>query len=86
MRVNSYGEVQDFQPSLMNQARSRASSVSRISRPGPSGRHSRSGSNASANMALMARQSMNEANGSLTQDDLEREFSNAIHSLNQGRR
>ena len=86
MRVNSYGEVQDFQPSLMNQARARASSVTRISRPGPSGRHSRSGSNASANMALMARQSLNEAAGNLTQDDLEREFTNAIHSFNQGRR
>ena len=86
MRVNSYGEVQDFQPSLMNQARARASSVTRISRPGPSGRHSRSGSKASANMALLARQSLSETVGSLTQDDLEREFTNAIHSFNQGRR
>lgn len=86
MRVNSYGEVSDFQPSLMNQARARASSVTRVARPGPSGRHSRSSSNASANMAAMARQSMNEAAGALTQDDLEREFSNAIHSMNQNRR
>ena len=88
MRVNSYGEVSDFQPSLMNQARARASSVTRIARPGPSGRHSRSGSNASANMvmAAMARQSMNEATGALTEDDLEREFSNVIHSTNQNRR
>ena len=87
MRVNSYGEMSDFQPSLMNQARARASSVTRLARPGgPSGRHSRSSSNASANMAAMARQSMNEAAGALTQDDLEREFSNAIHSMNQNRR
>ena len=75
-QVSSYGEISDFQPSIMNQARTRASSVTRISRPGPSGRHSRSGSNASASMIRqnMGAISVGEDAGGLSQDDLERSF------------
>ena len=52
VRVTSYGEFSDFQPSLLDQARARASSMHKRTPSLPrSGRHSRQNSNASASSA-----------------------------------
>lgn len=83
MRVTSFGEIADFQPSLMNQARKRASSVTRPpSLPKASGgRHSRKNSESSLNYGSVL---MGDAAGALTQDDVERSFSSVLNQQNLG--
>jgi len=90
-RISSFGEVQEFQPSLMDQARRRASSVNRLPVPPPGqprGRHSRQGSNASGTMlgAVHQRGGMSpvEAAGALSAEDLERGFSAALNQSQNG--
>lgn len=77
MRVSSFGEVTDYQPSLMNQARKRASSVSRPGLPKSSGRHSRK--NSESSMAFGGAALGSELAGALTQEDLEKSFSHMMN-------
>jgi hypothetical protein len=74
-KINSYGEVADFQPSLLDQARARASSMHKrtgsnvsLSKRIPRGRgHSRHGSNASASSFNLSTAAVVEVGGSLTE-------------------
>ena len=82
MRVHSFGKVNEYQPSLMNQARSRSSSAVGHARtnsnssfrgiPRSGGNHRRKASGSSA-----VSSNVKDVTGAISQDDIERAFSSA---------
>jgi len=83
LRVSSFGEVADFQPDLMTQARSRASSASRppsLPKGSNSGRHSRKNSD-----TIPAIQGVVDGFGGIPMDEVERTFGSMMnqHTLNR---
>jgi hypothetical protein len=88
VRINSFGEVQDHQPSLLDQARLRSATSDVVSRHRriPSGtssarrspRHSRKNSE-SSNMSASGPPSLSKESGTLSIDDIEQTFQSAAY-------
>jgi hypothetical protein len=86
VRINSFGEVQDHQPSLLDQARLRSATSDVVSRhrripsgtssARPSPRHSRKNSE-SSNMSSSGPPSISKESGTLSIDDIEQTFKSA---------
>merc|ERR1711862_1030095 len=83
-RVYSYGKVEEYQPSLMNQARTRSSS---------SVKHERTNSNSSLSIpkghrrkasGSSAKNYSNDVTGAISQDDIERAFSSVQNQVGLG--
>ena len=89
VHVTSFGELSEFQPSLIDQARRRASSMHTRNPSLPRiGRHSRQNSNASAVSGVSATaltMVYTDASGALSSDDVERSFNSVVNqqSLSQ---
>eukprot|EP00978_Attheya_sp_CCMP212_P042712 scaffold265118_cov59-Attheya_sp.AAC.2 len=82
-RISSFGEIVEFQPSLLHQARKRASSVNRPAVPKMlSRRHSRNNSVSSGTAFGSSGVSIGEIAGSLSQDDVERSMGPAVPKQN----
>jgi hypothetical protein len=91
VRVTSYGELQQQQPSLLDQARMRAASSAADSRhhrvPSlPSGRHSRK--NSESSMCYVNTNNISavgtDDSGALTLDDIEKSFQNVMNKQLMG--
>ncbi|EEC46046.1 predicted protein [Phaeodactylum tricornutum CCAP 1055/1] len=91
VRVTSYGELQQQQPSLLDQARMRAASSAADSRhhrvPSlPSGRHSRK--NSESSMSYVNTNNISavgtDDSGALTLDDIEKSFQNVMNKQLMG--
>jgi H+/Cl- antiporter ClcA len=88
VRINSFGEVQDHQPSLLDQARLRSATSDVVSRhrripsltssARPSPRHSRKNSE-SSNMSVSGPPSISKESGTLSIDDIEQTFKSAAY-------
>jgi hypothetical protein len=84
VRITSFGEVQDHQPSLLDQARLRSAtsdhrripSFTSSARPSP--RHSRKNSE-SSNMSSSGPPSISKESGTLSIDDIEQTFKSAAY-------
>jgi hypothetical protein len=86
VRINSYGELHDHQPSLLDQARMRSASSAVESRDRrvpsfPSARHSRRNSDASAISASEPPSITNEVN-TLSMEDIEKSFNTVYEGSN----
>jgi len=91
MRVHSFGKVDQYQPSLMNQARSRSSSAVKHERTNSNssfrsiprstgGGHRRKASGSSG----INKTALSEVTGAISQDDIERAFSSVQQQVGLG--